>query len=72
MNSPRFSLTSRTLTRGRELELLIEEHRAAKEKAGAGFVARDMVDVLLTIPETEDLTLKNLIYMLLDLLNAGE
>ncbi|GAQ79790.1 Cytochrome P450 [Klebsormidium nitens] len=60
-----------TAFRDRELELLIEEHRAAKEKAGASFVARDMVDVLLTIPETEDLTLKNLIYMLLDLLNAA-
>lgn len=63
-------MTNQRLTRGRELEILIEEHRAAKSKAGAAFVARDMVDVLLTIPETEDLTLKNLAYVLLDLLNA--
>lgn len=56
----------------RELKVLIEERRAAKEKAGPAFVADVMVDVLLTIPETEDLTLENLIYVLLDLLNACE
>jgi hypothetical protein len=56
----------------RELKVLIEERRAAKEKAGPTFVADVMVDVLLSIPETEDLTLENLIYVLLDLLNACE
>lgn len=52
--------------------MLIEEHRTARERAGAGFVAEDVVDTLLAISETEGLSPNDLLSILVDFLNACE
>jgi hypothetical protein len=54
----------------RELAALIEKHRT--EATRAGFVAKDVVDTLLAIRKTKDLSPNDLLAILVDFLNACE
>ena len=51
---------------------LVKEHQQKQAEEGASWQPRDLLDVFLALPEEERLSERDMLWVLLDLLNACE